>query len=117
MAPRIGRSMSTLEYHVLLALAGGPLYGYAIKDAVARESSGSLAPRPGSLYRLLARLMSVGLVKETEPPGDAPPHPGLARRYYALTAAARSALRAEAGRLKGAAAMAERRLGAAPGRS
>ena len=49
--------MSTLEYHVLLALASGPLHGYAIKDAVTDESSGTLAPRAGSMYRVIARMM------------------------------------------------------------
>ena len=53
--------MSTFEYHVLLALASGPLHGYAIKDAVADESSGTLTPRAGSMYRVIARLMTSGL--------------------------------------------------------
>ena len=109
--------MSGLEYHVLLALASGPLYGYAIRDAVVAESAGTLTPRAGSLYRVLARLMATGLVKEVEPVGSPPPHPGLARRYYALTPAARTTLLAESRRLKQAAAMAERRLGVSPGRS
>jgi DNA-binding PadR family transcriptional regulator len=103
--------MSRLEYHVLLALAGGPLYGYAIKDAVSAESAGTLEPRAGSLYRVLARLMTAGFVKEVAGAGDVPPHPGLARRYYALSAAGRRELRAETQRIKQAAAMAERRLG------
>jgi DNA-binding PadR family transcriptional regulator len=107
--------MSNLEYHVLLALASGPLYGYAIRDAVAAESSGTITPRAGSLYRVLARLMSDGLVKEVDPVGELPPHPGLARRYYVLTPAARAALLTETRRLKRAAAMAEKRLGVAPG--
>ena len=109
--------MSNLEYHVLLALAQGPLYGYAIKDAVAAESSGAITPRAGSLYRVIARLISGGLVKEVTPRGDVPAHPGLARKYYALTASARAELLAESRRLKAAAAMAEKRLGAIPGRS
>src|SRR5215471_6739352 len=96
--------LSTLEYHVLLALASGPLYGYAIKDAVADESAGTLTPRAGSLYRVIARLMTSGLVRETEPDDAAEPHPGLARKYYALSARGRAALAAEAGRLKAAAA-------------
>ena len=102
--------MSNLEYHVLLALAGGPLHGYAVKQRVEDESAGSLTPQPGSLYRVIARLMTAGLVAETEPKGSAVPHPGLSRRYYALTAAGRRARAAEAGRLKGAAALAEKRL-------
>jgi len=109
--------MSILEYHVLLALATGPQYGYAIKEAVAAESAGTLTPRAGSLYRVLARLMSEGVVKEADPVGETPPHPGLARRYYALSAAGRRALAAEARRLKQTATVAEKRLGMAPGRS
>jgi len=38
--------MSTLEFHVLLARVARPLYGYAIKDAIADESAGTLVPRP-----------------------------------------------------------------------
>lgn len=109
--------MSILEFHVLLALAAGPLYGYAIKDAVAAESAGTQTPRAGSLYRVLARLMASGLVKETDPRGDVPAHPGLERRYYALTATGRKTLAAEAQRLKRSASVAERRLGALPTRT
>jgi PadR family transcriptional regulator PadR len=102
--------MRNLEYHVLLALAGGPLHGYAVKQRVEDESAGSLTPQPGSLYRVIARLMTSGLVAETDPKGPATPHPGLSRRYYVLTALGRGALAAEARRLKGAAALAEKRL-------
>ncbi len=102
--------MSNLEYHVLLALVSGPLHGYAVKQRVEDESGGSLTPLPGSLYRVIARLMISGLVAETEPKRPVPPHPGLTRRYYALTTTGRGALAAEARRLKGAAVLAEKRL-------
>jgi PadR family transcriptional regulator PadR len=116
-SPSVKPSMSPLEYHVLLALAGGPLHGYAIKDAVAEESSGTLTPLPGTLYRVVARLLSTRLVIETDQPSGAAPHPGLERRYYKLSAPGRRALEAEARRLKRAATMAEKRLGLVPGRS
>jgi DNA-binding PadR family transcriptional regulator len=109
--------MSTLEYHVLLALASGSLHGYAIKDAVAAESGGSITPRAGSLYRVIARLLTAGLVTETDSRDALEPHPGLTRRYYALTARGRSALAAEARRLRSAAGLAEKRLGIARSRS
>jgi DNA-binding PadR family transcriptional regulator len=102
--------MNSLDYHVLLALAGGPIHGYAVKQRVHAESGGSLTPQPGSLYRVIARLTSSGLVAETEPAGAVSPHPGLTRRYYALTGVGQRALAAEARRLKGAAALAEKRL-------
>jgi DNA-binding PadR family transcriptional regulator len=108
--------VSLLEYHVLLALASGALHGYAIAERVAAESGGAQRPRAGSLYRVIARLMSEGLVSESEAGVEAP-HPGLARRYYALTAAGRRTLAEEARRLKQVAAVAEKRLGLARGRS
>ena len=117
MNPAGTNGLSLLEYYVLLALASAPLHGYAIKDVVAAESSGTLTPRAGSLYRVIARLMTVGYLTDVEPKGAEEPHPGLARKYYALTASGRAALAAEARRLKQAAAMAEKRLGVARSRS
>ncbi len=102
--------MSPLDYHVLLALSGGALYGYAIAEAVAADSEGAQTPRAGTLYRVIARLITLGWVRETRPDGALDPHPGLARRYYGLTPAGRTALAAEAARLKNAAALAQRRL-------
>ncbi|MGH7634729.1 MAG: PadR family transcriptional regulator [Gemmatimonadaceae bacterium] len=110
------QELSLLEFHVLLALAGGPRYGYALKTAVEDESRGAIAPRAGSLYRVLSRMMAAGLVREARPE-DAEPHPGLERRYYTLTGSGRHVLGAEAHRLKHAAVLAEKRLGWASGRS
>jgi len=110
--PKPGWGPSNLEYHVLLAIADGPLYGYAIKSAVERESAGTLRPGAGSLYRVLARLMSGGLVDEAEPSTSDEPHPGLARKYYRLTAEGRRILAFEARRLRSVSALAAERLGA-----
>ncbi len=110
MTGRNAGGMSSLEYHVLLAMAKGPLYGYAIKEAVETESAGTLTPRAGSLYRVLARLLTWGLVTETEPAEATSPHPGRERKYYGLTAEGRGALAAEARRQRGAAALVEERL-------
>lgn len=109
--------LSTLEYHVLIALATGPLHGYAIADAVATDSSGALTPRPGSLYRVIARLITIGLVVDAPTPRNAEPHPGLPRKYYAITPHGRAAVAAESRRLKAAVALAEKRLATVRGRS
>lgn len=109
--------MNPLDYHVLLAMAEGPLWGYAIKEAIESESAGALTPRAGTLYRVLARLIGGALVREAAPPEGAPPHPGRERKYYALTPEGRVALANEARRLRGAAALAEERLRTAEGRS
>ena len=104
--------MTILDYHVLLALSAGPLHGYAVKEAVAADSAGRETPRAGTLYRVIARLITAGLVRETEPSGGRPAHPGLERRYYILTAAGRRSLAGEAQRLKATTAIAEKRLDA-----
>jgi DNA-binding PadR family transcriptional regulator len=112
MAQNSESGLSTLDYHVLLALAKGPTHGYAIRDAVEAESEGTLTPRAGTLYRVIARLMTAGLTAETEVAEEDGPHPGRPRRYYELSAEGRSALSDEARRLRAAAALADDRLSA-----
>lgn len=106
--------LSGIEYHVLLATADGALHGYAIRDAVEEESEGAIAPRAGSLYRVVARLVSAGLLRETDAPDFEGPHPGRPRRYYGLTPEGRGTLADEARRLEDAAALALERLGVRP---
>ncbi len=110
------RALSLLEYHVLLALSQGRLHGYAIKDAVAEDSNGTQTPRAGSLYRVIGRLLVEGLIVESDVSREREPHPGHARRYYALTATGKRALAAEAQRLKRSATLATKRLGTLGGR-
>ncbi len=96
-------ALSPNDFHVMLVLANGPLYGYAIMKAVEEESGGSVAPEIGSLYRILSRLMHLGFVSETGEPADAEPDGrGRPRRYYALTGRGREMLSAEAARLRAA---------------
>ena len=97
-APRA--ALSATDFHVLLVLAERDLYGYAVLQAVEAESGGAVSPDIGSLYRVLGRLVSEGLVSEVDPPGDAPDaHRGRPRRYYGLTDAGRDVARSEVGRL------------------
>ena len=105
--------LSAVEYHVLLALSAGSLYGYAISRAVEEESDGALTPRAGSLYRVLARLINWGLAEDATAEAADEPHPGLTRKYYALTPRGVETVRLEARRMRAAAALAERRLGLA----
>ena len=62
-----GIPTNPLEYHVLFALSAEPLYGYAITEAVAADSGGAQTPRAGTLYRVIARLITAGWVRETRP--------------------------------------------------
>lgn len=116
MSERSTAGTSSLEYHVLLAMASGPRYGYAIKSAIESESGGALTPRAGTLYRVIARLTERGWVEEVELTREVEPHPGRTRKYYGLTGEGRVALADEAARLRQAAALAEERLGALKGR-
>lgn len=91
--------LGAVDFHVLLVLAEGDLYGYGIMKAVEDQSGGAVSPEIGSLYRVLARLMAAGLVVETDGPEGGEVHPGRPRKYYGITPAGRDLARAEASRL------------------
>lgn len=92
--------LSATDFHVLLVLSEGELYGYAIMKAVQEHSGGAVSPEIGSLYRVLSRLMADGLVDEASGPGEEEAHRGRPRRYYALTPRGGDVARAEAARLR-----------------
>ena len=82
--------------HILLALAGQDLHGYAIMQEVARQSEGRFKLGPGTLYDNLQRLLDQGLVKECaqERAQDS------RRRCYRLSTLGRGVLAAEISRLE-----------------
>jgi DNA-binding PadR family transcriptional regulator len=84
-------------FHVLLALADGPLHGYAIMQAVEVASGSDMGP--GTIYGSLQRMEDAGLVKEIAAQDDD------RRRVFALQPAGRRALQAEAERLAKLAAL------------
>jgi len=81
------------DFHILLVLADGSRHGYGIMKEVERESGGKVRLEIGSLYRLLARLLSEGLIEEDE--GDE------RRRNYRLSRTGRRVLKTEAEHLAG----------------
>lgn len=102
--------LSATDFHVLMVLAEGPSYGYAIMKAVDAHSGGAVSPEIGAMYRVLSRLLAEGWVEETSPPeGARPGARGLPRRYYALTRAGRAVALAEASRLAHVVALASER--------
>jgi DNA-binding PadR family transcriptional regulator len=102
--------LSATDFHVLMVLAEGPSYGYAIMKAVHEHSDGGVSPEIGATYRILTRLLAERWVEETEPPKDAQPGArGLPRRYYGLTREGRAVALAEAGRLARLVALASER--------
>ena len=92
-------------FHVLLALADGEKHGYAILKEVAQRTGGKVRLSAGTLYGIIHRLLSEGLVVES----DERPDPALddeRRRYYRLADFGRKVAVAEAERLEEMIAMA-----------
>jgi DNA-binding PadR family transcriptional regulator len=87
-------SLRPVEFHVLLALATGPLHGYGLVRRIADESDGRWQVLPGNLYTVIRRLVSEGLVQQSDrrlTEGDDP-----RRRYFELTADGKARLSREA---------------------
>jgi DNA-binding PadR family transcriptional regulator len=107
--------LSPVAYHILLALAGRDRHGYLIRKAVEQQSDGAHKLGPGTLYAAIRRLEDRGLVEESRWRPDADLDDPR-RRYYALTAAGRTALREETERLRATVRFATRQLNLKPSR-
>ena len=84
--------------HIMLALADGEKHGYGIMKAIEVTTDGQMKMGPGTLYGSIKRMLSAGLVEES----DERPDPDLddeRRRYYRLTPFGQQVLRAEVERL------------------
>jgi DNA-binding PadR family transcriptional regulator len=91
---------------VLTSLAAGPQHGYAVIEDVARISGGEVRLHAGTLYAVLDRLRTAGLVEiEREEVVQS-----RLRRYYRITAVGAQRLTAETERLRRHAEAAGRRL-------
>jgi PadR family transcriptional regulator PadR len=88
--------LTALAFEVLLAVAEGGRNGYEIMIAVEERTNGAFSPNPGTLYRVLDRLLNEGLIaasdNETSNRGG--------RRLYRLSKLGAQVLEAEARRLE-----------------
>ena len=84
--------MQEATFLILTALADGAQHGYGIITEVAQISHGRVRLKIGSLYGVLDRLATEGLVE----PDREEAHDGRLRRYYRLTRDGRHALAEEA---------------------
>jgi DNA-binding PadR family transcriptional regulator len=82
-------------FHILLALAGGKLHGYAITKEVLRQTEGQVRMGPGTLYGTLQRLLDQGWISVSETPDEVDER----RRYYRLTGLGKRALEEEVRRM------------------
>lgn len=91
--------LKAADCHLLMALARGELYGYALLQVMDEDSRGAVSMDIGALYRALDRLMRAGLIAESGR-RDAEPTRGKKRRYYGITALGRAVLDGELARLR-----------------
>lgn len=85
--------------HILLALADGEKHGYAVMREVERMTDGEVTMGPGTLYGAIKRMLSAGLVEETDERPD-PDVDDERRRYYRATGLGVRVLTAETERLE-----------------
>jgi len=102
-------------FHILLAVAGEDLHGYAIIQDVAARTGGEITLSPGTLYRSIQRMLEQGLLVEPRE-RPAPDLDDERRRYYRITPFGRAVAQAETQRLAQLVRMA-RAAGLAPGRA
>jgi DNA-binding PadR family transcriptional regulator len=99
--PQFFLPLTPSVFQILLALSDRERHGYAIMREVSVQTDGLLQLGPGTLYGCLKRMLSAGLVEES----DERPDPDLddeRRRYYSITDLGRRVTRAEAQRLEAA---------------
>ena len=96
-APKEFLPLSPATLHILLALTGGDMHGYAIMQDVLRQSEGVYKLGPGTLYDNLQKLVRQGMVKEL---GAKSGDEDSRRRYYRLTPLGSGVLAAEISRLE-----------------
>lgn len=75
-----GAPRGLLLYYVLHRLSAGPVYGYEILRDIESKSGGGWRPGPSSIYPLLKKLESAGLIRASGEEGDGTPH-----RVYSIT--------------------------------
>ena len=86
------------DYHILLALVGGERHGYAIMSDVEEITEGATKFGPGTFYTSISRLLTAGLIEETQKRPD-PRLNDEPRQYYRLTGIGRKVLASASERL------------------
>ena len=85
-------------FTILMVLADGMAHGYGIKKDVEQRSDGRIRLEPGTLYRLIGKLLDDGFIEEA-PGSNRATEDDERRRYYRLRPLGRKVLVAETERL------------------
>ncbi len=80
--------------HILLALSMKERHGYGIMKQVESDSQGKVNMGPGTLYGSLGRMITAGLIRESDKKID-PEMDDERRVYYKITGLGKKALAAE----------------------
>ena len=91
--------LTAAMFNVLLSLADGEKHGYAILKEVEEQTAGEVQLSTGTLYGIIKRLLTDGLIVESRnrPAAD---EDDQRRRYYHLTEDGRRVAVAEAVRME-----------------
>ena len=92
------KPLPAASLHIVLALLGGEMHGYALMGRVRELSDGAVTMGPGTLYGTLNRLVAEGLIVETTDRSERTDNER--RRYYELTAGGHATALAELARLR-----------------
>jgi len=99
MAKTGSQKLNPKWFHILLSLADQELHGTAIMEEVLLRTGGAVRLWPGTLYGALREMASRGLIREVEPPEEAPKEGGR-RRFYAVSQRGRVVLAEEVARME-----------------
>jgi DNA-binding PadR family transcriptional regulator len=86
-------------FHILLSLVGSERHGYSIMQEVLEKTGGAVHIWPATLYTVLQRMISQGLIEESEE-RPAAELDDARRRYYRLTRLGETVLELECARLR-----------------
>jgi DNA-binding PadR family transcriptional regulator len=96
--PELYGPLTPAMFHVLLALAGDDLHGYAILKEVVLRTDGKVRLSTGTLYGIIKRLLADGLIAEPRA-RPAEREDDERRKYYRLTSLGRQVAATEAERM------------------
>jgi DNA-binding PadR family transcriptional regulator len=86
--------LPSAAFHILLALAGEDLHGYAIMRQVEQQTCGRVRLGPGTLYGSLRTLLEASLIEELDDSSGSE-EGSERRRRYRLTSAGLKLVRSE----------------------
>lgn len=87
--------MSAQVFQILLAVSDKQLHGYAIIQDIKRRTNGKVTLTASTLYSAIKRMLSAGLIEESEE-RPVPELDDERRRYYGITDQGMRVLRREA---------------------